>query len=121
MLNDKPLISPGIYVNHVPGAGRSRALHSEKYCLIGKVWILFACLVSGALGLPAAFSGWAINEADDKVEDEEQRGGDRGHGLELRPTPNSIQTAFSFLFSAPRSAGPVIAGLLQGSHPSRLC
>lgn len=30
MLNDKPLISPRIYVNHLPRAGRSRALHSEK-------------------------------------------------------------------------------------------
>jgi len=61
VLNDKPLISPGIYVNHAPRAGRSRALHSEKNCLIGRVWILSACLVSGALGLPAAFSGWGIS------------------------------------------------------------
>lgn len=30
MLNDKSLISAGIYVNHVRCAGRSRALHSEN-------------------------------------------------------------------------------------------
>ena len=92
----------------------------QKNCLIGRVWILFACLVSGALGLPAAFSGWGIKEADDKVQDKEQGGGDCGNSLELRPTPNSIQPAFSFLFSGSRSAGPVIAGILQRLHQSRL-
>lgn len=118
MLNDKPLISPGIDVNHLPGAGRSRALHSEKKrCLIGKLWILFACLGPGAPGLPAAFLGWGINEADDKVRDEEQG----GHGLELQPVPASVQLASSFLSSSSRGAGLGAAGVLQGLHQSRLC
>lgn len=93
----------------------------QKNCLIGRVWILFACLVSGALGLPAAFSGCGINEADDKVRDEEQGGGDCGHGLELQPAPNSIQPASSSLFSGSSSVGPVIAGTLQGLRQSSLC
>lgn len=73
--------------------------------LIGRVWILSACLISGALGLLVAASGWGVNGAEDKAQGEEQGGGDCGHGLELQPTPHFTQPALFFPFQWPEKRG----------------
>lgn len=69
--------------------------------LIGRVWILSACLVWGALGLLVASSGWGVNDVGDKVQGEEQGGDDCGHGLELQPTPRFTQPALCSPFRWP--------------------